>query len=45
MTFRISVVHEGALYEAERTDFVAHHDPAIEQKSEPPFDEGEGRDT
>jgi hypothetical protein len=45
MTLRISAVHEGILYEAERVDFVGYHDPALEEKSEPPFDEGEGRDT
>jgi hypothetical protein len=45
MTFRITVVHEGNLYQAERVEFVGYQDPAIEEKSEPPFDEGEGRDT
>jgi len=45
VTFRITAVHKGLFYEAERAQFVAQHDPAVEQKSEPPFDEGEGRDT
>jgi hypothetical protein len=45
MNFRISALYNGMLYEAARLEFVAEHDPAVEQKSEPPFDEGEGRDT
>ena len=45
VTFRISVVYKGEVHEIERARFVAHHDPAVELKSEPPFDEGEGRDT
>jgi hypothetical protein len=45
VNFQISLLRDGILYQAERTQFVAQHDPAVERKSELPFDEGEGRDT
>jgi hypothetical protein len=45
MIFRIVCVYDGALHHAECTRFVAPHDAALEHVSEPPFDEGEGRDT
>jgi hypothetical protein len=43
--FTIDSVYERTVFHAQCARFVAPHDPTLEQVSQLPFDEGEGRDT